>query len=324
MPWTRPRPPPRIPAVTAIPTGAHPAGLLVSGTTLYVSNAQSDTISVVDTTQGTVTRTISLRPGPFLTDPAQQAAVAPLTGVSPLGMTLSSDGGTLYAALGDMNAVGVVSLATGKVTGYIPAGWYPTAVAAAPYRRLLVTNAKGIQTRYANPAYKQYDFGNNPSYDPTVGYDPNINAPKGNPYDLNLIEGTAQLMPVPNSAQLSQDTQLVLANNRLARHRGQPAARAGAGGHQARDLHRQGEPHLRPGAGRLAAGQRRPVAGAVRQGRDAEPARAGLPVRAAGQLLRLLRGERRRLAVEHAEHRHGVRHQEPALQLQRPGPQLRL
>ena len=131
-------------------------------------------------------------------------------------MALSPDGRTLYAALADMNAVGVVNLASGKITGYIPTGWYPTAVVAAPYRRLLVTDAKGTQTQYPNPAYKQYDFGNNAGYDPNVGFDPNVNAPKGNPYDLNLIEGTAQLLSLPTATQQVQDTQLVLANSRLS------------------------------------------------------------------------------------------------------------
>ncbi|MBV9852148.1 MAG: hypothetical protein JO250_20980 [Armatimonadetes bacterium] len=202
--------------VTVIPTGAHPAGLIVSGTTLYVSNAHSDTISVIDTGANTVSRTISVRPDAFVADPTLKTALASLPGVSPLGLALSPDGRTLYAALGDMNAVGVINLAAGKLMGYIPTGWYPTAVVSAPYRQILVVNAKGTQTRYPNPAYKQYDFGNNPIYDPNMGYDPNLLNPKGNPYDLNLIEGTVQLLSLPNATQQVQDTQQVLANNRLS------------------------------------------------------------------------------------------------------------
>ena len=204
------------PTVSPIPTGAHPAGILAAGKTLYVSNAHSDTISVIDTATNHVTATISVRPDRFVSDPVLKNTLAALPGVSPLGMALSADGRTLYAALGDMNAVGVVDLTSGALTGYIPTGWYPTAVVAAPYRRLLVTNAKGTQTQHPNPAYKNYDFGNNPSYDPNVGFDPNVNAPKGNPYDLNLIEGTAQLLALPTSTQQAQDTQQVLANSRLS------------------------------------------------------------------------------------------------------------
>ena len=231
-------------AVTAIPTGLHPAGILASGTTLYVSNAHSDSISVIDTTRNSIISTISVRPDRFVSDPTLKSTLGKLPGVSPLGMALSPDGRTLYAALADMNAIGVINLASGTLTGYIPTGWYPTAVVSAPYRRLLVTNAKGTQTQYPNPALKQYDFGNNPSYDPNVGFDPNVLNPKGNPYDLNLIEGTAQLLSLPSAVQQVQDTQQVIANNRLERHRQQPAAPAGLGRHQARDLHHQGEPDI--------------------------------------------------------------------------------
>ena len=63
---------------------------------------------------------------------------------------------------------------------------------------------------------------------------------------------------------------------------------------QARLLHHQGEPHLRSGVRRPAAGQRRSVAGAVRARRDAESSRAGRAVRAARQLLRPRRSVRAR------------------------------
>ncbi|CAK7283614.1 hypothetical protein SGPA1_21589 [Streptomyces misionensis JCM 4497] len=81
---------------------------------------------------------------------------------------------------------------------------------------------------------------------------------------------------------------------------GQEPRQAGAGPHapgrpvddQARLPDRQGEPHLRPGARRCAAGQRRRVAGRVRRQRHAQPARAGRAVRAVRQ---------------HVRHRHQLR-----------------
>ena len=81
-----------------------------------------------------------------------------------------------------------------------------------------------MQPRYPNPAYKQYDFGNNPSYDPTVGFDPNINAPKGNPYDLNLIEGTVAAPAVPNSVSAVAGHAAGPRQQPPRRHRRQPAA----------------------------------------------------------------------------------------------------
>ena len=51
-----------------------------------------------------------------------------------------------------MNAVAVVEPGRqGAVTGYIPAGWYPTAVVAAPYKRLLVADAKGTHDPQPQP-----------------------------------------------------------------------------------------------------------------------------------------------------------------------------
>ena len=71
-----------------------------------------------------------------------------LAGATPTGLALSPDEKTLYASLGDMNAVAsigaVADRGPGPSAGYVPAGWYPTAVAVTPDgKRLLVANAKG-------------------------------------------------------------------------------------------------------------------------------------------------------------------------------------
>ena len=116
---------------------------------------------------------------------------------------MTPDESRLYVSLGDFNAVGVVDLAKYSVIGYIPVGWYPTAVVASPFKaQILVANAKGTQTRYPNPGYQQYSFAGQ--------------------YDLNLIEGNVQTIPVPNSTQLAMDTQIVLDNNRLGQLAGTP------------------------------------------------------------------------------------------------------
>ena len=63
---------------------------------------------------------------------------------------------------------------------------------------------------------------------------------------------------------------------------------------QVRHLHHQGEPHLRPGLRRHARRQRRAEHLPVPRGRHAQPSRPGPRVRAARQLLRRERGQRRR------------------------------
>ncbi|HTQ09312.1 MAG TPA: hypothetical protein VMI31_04505, partial [Fimbriimonadaceae bacterium] len=118
--------------------GANPTAMLLRGSTLYVSNSGSDTVSLIDTDKHLVAKTILLRP-PMLRG---------LPVCTPLGLDLSPDGSTLYVALADMNAVAVVDVAKGQVKGYIPVGWYPTDVKLSQDgSRLFVSNAKGIDTR---------------------------------------------------------------------------------------------------------------------------------------------------------------------------------
>ncbi len=174
-----------------IPTGAHPVALLLNRaqTRLYVANASSDTVSVVDTVSDAILDTVLLRP----------TGTSTLAGATPTNLALSPDENTLYATLGDMNAVAVVSVASlpSSVTGYIPTGWYPTAVAVNPANsRLLVADAKGTQTRNPNKA-AQGPGGANGTY------------------ILNIIEGNVLTFPVPGAKLLAADTRQVLGNNAI-------------------------------------------------------------------------------------------------------------
>jgi YVTN family beta-propeller protein len=123
-----------------VETGLHASDLALSrdGKTLYVANANSDTVSVIDTTAHGVTQTISLRPDPALP-----------FGSAPNALALDEGHGLLYVANGGNNAVAVVSLAGGappRVTGFIPGGWYPGALALAG-DALYIANVKGEGSR---------------------------------------------------------------------------------------------------------------------------------------------------------------------------------
>lgn len=117
--------------------GLHPAGLALSrdGTALYVANANSDTVSILDTKTFRVEHTLTVRPDPDLPFGSATNALA-----------LSPDGKTLYAANGGNNAVAVIRLGTApkeaSVAGYIPSGWYPAAVVATD-TDVFVANVKG-------------------------------------------------------------------------------------------------------------------------------------------------------------------------------------
>jgi YVTN family beta-propeller protein len=175
--------------LSKIPTGAHPVSVLLSKdqSRLYVANSLSDTISVINTASDQVVGTILLRP-----DMARD-----LPGATPTAMAFSPDGETLYVTLSDMNAVGVIDVDDMQLRGYVPVGWYPSAVVAVDNDHLLVANAKG--TTVHNP-------NNYP--DP---YDPK----RKNVYILNVIHGNVCSVQIPKSDDLAKSTWQVIEDNRL-------------------------------------------------------------------------------------------------------------
>ena len=181
---------PANPALAAtIATGAHPVTVLLSRdeSRLYVANSLSDTISVIDTSSNQVVSTILLRP----------RLVRDLPGVTPLGMALSPDQKTLYAALADMNAVAVIDVGSQTLSGYLSAGWYPSALTvSADGRQLLVVNAKGTTARLPNAGKSIAGF-----------------ARPG--YVLNLLVGNVIRIDIPTGDDLQKSTDEVLKDDRL-------------------------------------------------------------------------------------------------------------
>jgi YVTN family beta-propeller protein len=184
--------PPEPKLKTKLETGSHPVALCLNkdGSRLYVANAHSDTVSVVDAKADRVTATVLLRP----------AVVKQLAGATPTGLALSGDEKTLYATLGDMNAVAVIDVddAVPELRGYLPAGWYPSAVVVAPgAAHLLVANAMGAVPLHPNPPDAAPDKKRHVS-------------------PLHLVEGTVTVVPLRDKAALAQQSQRVLELNRLS------------------------------------------------------------------------------------------------------------
>ncbi|MCS6775726.1 MAG: alkaline phosphatase family protein [Chloroherpetonaceae bacterium] len=130
--------------VAQIPTGLHPSDLALSpdGTLLAAANANSDTVTLIETRARRVRETISVRPDPALP-----------FGSMPNALAFSPDGTTLYVANGGNNAVAVLRLpARGKsrIAGFFGTGWFPSGVAVtSDGQTLFVCNVKGLGSRNA-------------------------------------------------------------------------------------------------------------------------------------------------------------------------------
>jgi len=174
-----------------ITTGANPDGVLLnqSQSLLYVANAGSDTVSVINTSNDTVVSTILLRPPGFQDVPGSS---------TPTGLALAPNGNTLYVSLGDSNSVAVLTFngVNLSLRGYLPGGWYPTSVVAPTNTSILVAYGKGTTTRYPSTGYVQWDFNSSPWY------------------DQHLIQGqVAFITGLDNDNNMKKWTSAFLANN---------------------------------------------------------------------------------------------------------------
>ena len=137
-----------------IELGLHPNDIVKSPDEnfVYVANANSDDVSVIDTREGKVSETISVR---------LMGNENPFWGSSPNGLAISRNGKTLYVANGMDNAIAVVNLGSkasskGKtecsvVAGFIPTGAYPGALCVVG-GELFVANIEAEGARIANNA----------------------------------------------------------------------------------------------------------------------------------------------------------------------------
>ena len=122
------------PITTAVGGGA-PTGLLAVDDKLYVSNAHSDSITVISVADRKILGVIPLRV-PWLLS---------LRGFLPAGMAYDPVTKWLLVAEAGANAVGVIDTTRNVVIGHLPVGWYPTRVGIAD-GRVWVVNARGKGT----------------------------------------------------------------------------------------------------------------------------------------------------------------------------------
>ncbi|MCG3199057.1 MAG: hypothetical protein GHCLOJNM_03566 [bacterium] len=172
--------------VGAIPTEKTPYDLVFSpdGSTLYGSNWASDSVSVIDTESGKTRSIIAVGDNPNDLAPARDGrlfvacansnwvdvidtekgrAVGRIVtslhprapeGSTPNALALDPEEKTLYVANADNNNVCVVDIEESEETdvlGFLPAGWYPSALAVSGASgKLYIGNAKGVAS-YGTP-----------------------------------------------------------------------------------------------------------------------------------------------------------------------------
>jgi len=125
--------------------GEHPNPMVLThdGSRLFVACASTNRVWAVDWPSLTAREQISVTPFPN----------AP-PGTTPNALAVSPDGRTLAVANADNNTVALVDIRTpgaSQVSGFIPTGWYPTAVLfSKDGGRLFVLNGKGLAGE-ANP-----------------------------------------------------------------------------------------------------------------------------------------------------------------------------
>ncbi|MFM7539868.1 MAG: hypothetical protein ACKO9Z_09430 [Planctomycetota bacterium] len=137
----------------SIAVGDHPNQMVAhpKDNRVFVACASSNKVSVIDALRGIVVEEIHTALFPKAPE-----------GSTPCALALDPAGKTLFVACADNNAVAVIDIEPredGKpasaVKGFIPTGWYPTALAVTPDgQQLLVGVGKGNQSN-PNPRYTE-------------------------------------------------------------------------------------------------------------------------------------------------------------------------
>lgn len=178
----------------SIPTGLHPNEMIFSADQqlIYVACADDNAVAVIDRQTNQVIETFNTALYPD----------AP-TGSTTNSLALSADGKTLAAANADNNCLALFDVSVKKQSkslGFVPTGWYPTAVRIVG-EKVYVCNGKGLTSK-ANPnGPSPYKRGFNPEY---IG---------------GLFKGTLSVFDLPNAEALRELTRLVYANTPYSKER---------------------------------------------------------------------------------------------------------
>lgn len=164
----------------SLEVGLHPTAMVWdhARNRLYVATTNQDSVTVVDTSRGSIVSKIDLQPFPMK-----------VAGVAPTALAVSNDGTKLYVACGGINAVMVIDVRTQKIDGMIPTGWYPDTITISQDGSYLA-----IGTLFGH--------GSGWKDSPTHRYS-------------HSSRGSMAIVPTPDAAQLASYTRAVAENNHM-------------------------------------------------------------------------------------------------------------
>ena len=175
--------------IAHIRVGIHPNDLTFGPDgRLFVADAGSNEVSILRGSEVVETIKTSIAPS----DPV---------GSTPDAVAIDPSGKRLFVANADNNDIAVIDVSTpghSELEGFIPTGWYPSAVTVSRSGKLLYVGvAKGLRSR-----------GNVPA----VGKSSKANSSV--PYDLvgDTLTGYVSIIPIPSDKTLGQLTRQVIAN----------------------------------------------------------------------------------------------------------------
>jgi DNA-binding beta-propeller fold protein YncE len=151
---------------------------------LFVANANSDSISLIDSNAHRIGSTIPLEPFGLK-----------LKGIAPTALAVAPDGTTLFVALGGLNAVAVVNVASRQIQGLIPTAWYPSHLSLnGDGTKLAIATLLGVGSGWRDkPAERA----------------------------VHSYRGAVNVVAIPDAPQLDSYTTAVAENNRIATARQQ-------------------------------------------------------------------------------------------------------
>jgi DNA-binding beta-propeller fold protein YncE len=190
-----------------IQVGDNPNDLTIShnGKYAYVANADDNSVSVMDLSNGKVLETLvaSLFPD------------AP-TGSTTNSVALSKNGKTLYVANADNNCLAVFDVSQpgqSASKGFIPVGWYPTTVRVMG-KKIFVANGKGFSS-FPNPNGPQPT-----SVTERTAYQKGDTSTTNKiQYIGSLMKGSLSIINVPKEAQMRLFSKQVYENSPYTKER---------------------------------------------------------------------------------------------------------